>query len=105
ELESLDKSIEQDKLKTQKPKTPLKLSYKAKLALDSLPQEIEELERHIALLESDLTNPDKYQTIGITALANQLENLKADLDVKLEQYFALEQKALDLQTMLHAYKI
>ena len=75
------------------------------LALDSLPQEIEELEGRIALLESDLTNPEKYQTIGITAIANELENLKAELDVKLEQYFALEQKALDLQNTLHTHKM
>ncbi|RDU67174.1 ABC transporter C-terminal domain-containing protein [Helicobacter equorum] len=68
------------------------LFCKEKLALDSLPQEIEELEGRIALLESDLTNPEKYQNIGITAIANALENLKVELDMKLEQYFALEQK-------------
>ncbi|WP_395148934.1 ribosomal protection-like ABC-F family protein [uncultured Helicobacter sp.] len=105
ELESLDKSVEQEKLKIQKPKTPLKLSYKEKLALDSLPQEIEELEGRIALLESDLTNPEKYQSIGITAIANALENLKVELDMKLEQYFALEQKALDLQNTFHTHRM
>ena len=78
---------------------------KEKLALDSLPQEIEELEGRIALLESDLTNPEKYQSIGIAAIANALENLKVELDMKLEQYFALEQKALDLQNTLHTHRM
>ncbi|WP_394909713.1 ABC-F family ATP-binding cassette domain-containing protein [uncultured Helicobacter sp.] len=74
-----------------------KLSYKEKLALDTLPSEIDALEVRIADLESDLANPQKYQARGIATLASELETLKSELDSKLEQYFALEQKAWELQ--------
>ena len=74
-----------------------KLSYKEKLALEVLPSEIDELEARIADLESDLANPEAYQIRGIATLASELEALKSELDSKLERYFALEQKAWELQ--------
>lgn len=95
EIESLSKSIKESahEEKTQKPKAQTKLSYKEKLALETLPNEIDVLESRIAALESDLTNPEKYQALGIATLASELEALKIELDSKLEEYFALEHKA------------
>lgn len=95
EIESLSKSIKESahEEKTQKPKAQTKLSYKEKLALEALPNEIDVLESRIAALESDLTNPEKYQALGIATLASELEALKIELDSKLEEYFALEHKA------------
>ena len=95
EIESLSKSIKESahEEKTQKPKAQTKLSYKEKLALEALPNEIDVLESRIVALESDLTNPEKYQALGIATLASELEALKIELDSKLEEYFALEHKA------------
>lgn len=95
EIESLSKSIKESahEEKTQKPKAQTKLSYKEKLALETLPNEIDVLESRIVALESDLTNPEKYQALGIATLASELEALKIELDSKLEEYFALEHKA------------
>ena len=95
EIESLSKSIKESahEEKTQKPKAQTKLSYKEKLALETLPNEIDVLESRIAALEADLTNPEKYQALGIATLASELEALKIELDSKLEEYFALEHKA------------
>lgn len=100
QIESLGKDIEGDTQHKPKPqKTKNKLSYKDKLALDALPSEIDALEARIAGLESDLANPQKYQAVGISTLASELEALKSELDSKLEQYFALEQKAWELQNI------
>lgn len=79
--------------KEKKSKAPTKLSYKDQRALESLPSEIEELEKMIKRLESELSDPKIYEQKGIISIANELEECKKLYEEKLEQYFELMEKS------------
>lgn len=79
--------------KEKKSKAPTKLSYKDQRALESLPSEIEGLEKMIKRLESELSDPKIYEQKGIVSIANELEECKKLYEEKLEQYFELMEKS------------
>lgn len=79
--------------KEKKSKAPTKLSYKDQRALESLPNEIEELEMMIKRLESDLSDPKIYEQKGIISIANELEECKKIYEEKLGLYFDLIEKS------------
>lgn len=79
--------------KEKKSKAPTKLSYKDQRALESLPSEIEGLEKMIKRLESELSDPKIYEQKGIISIANELEECKKLYEEKLEQYFELMEKS------------
>lgn len=88
----IEKEITKEQ-KEKKERTPTKLSYKDQRALELLPQEIEELEMSIKKLESELGDPKIYEQRGIVSIANELEECRKNLEMKLEQYFELMEKS------------
>ena len=75
----------------EKPKQ-VKLTYKEKIALEKLPQEIEELEVLIEEKNNCLANPACYEQIGITDLAQELEEIEVRYEAKVEELLTIEEK-------------
>ncbi|TLD89847.1 MULTISPECIES: ribosomal protection-like ABC-F family protein [Helicobacter] len=73
-------------------KKPTKLSYKENLALQTLPKEIEELEKRQKDLQEILSNPKEYEKQGVLTLAEELAQIESTLDTKITQYLLLEDK-------------
>ena len=76
-----------------KQEKPLRLTYKEKMALESLPAEIEALETQIDAINTCLADPDCYAEKGISVLAGELEALENSYEAKVEHFLALEEKA------------
>ncbi|TLD96055.1 ABC transporter ATP-binding protein [Helicobacter jaachi] len=99
--QTLSQNIESKKLdsikhKPDAPKKPQKLSYKQKLALQSLPLEIEELEQKQKALKEALSNPQIYEQQGISTLAKELADVENELESKIAQYLDLEEQNMQL---------
>ena len=75
----------------QKSKT-LKLTFKEKIALEKLPDEIDELELKIEEKNECLTDPKCYEDIGITALAKELQELEEVYEQKVEELLTIQEK-------------
>jgi ATP-binding cassette subfamily F protein uup len=90
EMEKESKKIE-PKTKESKPKE-LKLTFKEKIALEKLPEEIESIETQIEEKNSCLADPLCYQDIGITQLAKELEELKNIYEKKVEELLNIQEK-------------
>ncbi len=97
ELKELDdmevgaKEVEKPKEEKVK-KEAKKLSFKEKNDYEKLPLEIEKLEAEIKRLNHALGDPEIYQKEGISKLSAELDAATADLEVKMERYFELEEK-------------
>ncbi|PAF50545.1 ABC-F family ATP-binding cassette domain-containing protein [Helicobacter sp. 13S00477-4] len=96
EYEFMQTEVEK-KQPTQKNKIITKLSYKESMELESLPIEIEKLEKIVKILESELSDNQIYQVKGIVQIASDLENAKKELESKIERYFLLEEKQQGLK--------
>ena len=70
----------------------VKLTFKEKLALEKLPQEIELLEQEMEEKNECLANPKCYEDIGITALAKELQELEELYEQKVEELLSIEEK-------------
>ncbi len=70
-----------------------RLTYKEKIALETLPGEIEALEEKIDALNACLADPDCYAEKGIQRLAQELEALEADYESKVDALLDIEEKA------------
>ena len=71
----------------QKSKTAAKLSYKQTQILEFHPEKIANLEGKIAELNAALSDPKIYQKMGLTALYNDLETAKKELENLENEYF------------------
>ena len=71
----------------QKSKTGAKLSYKQTQILEFHPEKIANLEGKIAELNAALSDPEIYQKLGLTALYNDLEAAKKELENLENEYF------------------
>lgn len=95
ELNSLEFDIQKEKTQTVKvvneAKKQTKLSYKDQREYDSLPKEIEELEKKLDELNNCLADPKCYEEKGIVALSSELENTKNLYEEKVERFLALEE--------------
>ncbi|MDP4709056.1 MAG: ATP-binding cassette domain-containing protein [Rickettsiaceae bacterium] len=71
---------------------PQKLSYKYMRLLETLPGEIETLEKQIKIIEDQLSKPDLYNRDNkkFNQLSQNLEQAKIDLERKLEQWLEVE---------------
>jgi ATP-binding cassette subfamily F protein uup len=71
---------------------PQKLSYKYMRLLETLPGEIESLEKQIKTTEEQLSKPDLYNSDNkkFNQLSQSLEQAKIDLERKLEQWLEVE---------------
>lgn len=91
EMESLACKSKPKEISREKPKT-LKLTFKEKIALEKLPQEIDELESKIEEKNMCLADPKCYEDIGITALAKELQELEEIYEQKVEELLTIEEK-------------
>jgi ATP-binding cassette subfamily F protein uup len=87
ELETLETNFTKERPKEEtKPKTKTKLSYKEQHDLETLPDEIEDLETQIEALNTCLADPTCYQEKGLTQLSDELAKLQEVYDTKSERY-------------------
>ncbi len=102
-LDEMDKEhTQKDKLLHVKPKNDkaLKLSYKEKEQLETLPYEIEALEQEIEKLNNCLSNPECYGEKGLNTLAKELENLETLYEEKVEILLNIEEKQEQIENIL-----
>ena len=78
---------EAEQAQKQKSKTSAKLSYKQTQILSSHPAKIAALEAKIKELNAGLSDPKIYRQIGLTALYNDLEAAKSELETLENEYF------------------
>ena len=98
ELDALE-SAATNKEKTTQELTPptkekdIRLTYKEKIALEELPQEIELLESQIEEKNNCLADPKCYEEMGLTKLAQELQGLEELYEKKVEKLLDIEEKA------------
>ncbi|MBL0708350.1 MAG: ABC-F family ATP-binding cassette domain-containing protein [Sulfurimonas sp.] len=96
ELKELD-AMESDSTKKEnttakeKVKT-IKLTFKEKMALESLPDEIDKIEKQIEEKNKCLADPKCYEDIGIAQIALELKSLEDDYEQKVEDLLSIEEK-------------
>ncbi|WP_299027527.1 ribosomal protection-like ABC-F family protein [uncultured Campylobacter sp.] len=88
---------EAEQAQKQKSKTGAKLSYKQTQILSSHPEKIAVLEAKIKELNAGLSDPKIYQQIGLTALYNDLEAAKSELETLENEYFEVLEIAENLE--------
>ncbi|MBZ7946454.1 ABC-F family ATP-binding cassette domain-containing protein [Campylobacter sp. RM9939] len=81
----------------QKEKKNQKLSYKENEILNNHPEKIEVIEKQIAQLNKDLSNPTVYQNIGINKLYEELQKAQETLEIFEKEYFEVLEKSENLQ--------
>jgi len=91
EMQSLACEIKPKELVRKKEKT-LKLTFKEKIALEKLPNEIDELELKMEEKNKCLANPKCYEDIGITELAKELQELEEVYENKVEELLTIQEK-------------
>lgn len=98
ELESFETTIIKETPKAKpKPKQKTKLSYKEQRALETLPDEIEELENKMEELNNCLANPECYQEKGLSTLSEELVTLEATYEAKSDEYLELLELVEELE--------
>ena len=85
-------------VQAEKPKA-LKLTFNEQKALEKLPVEIEALEAKIDELNASLADPQKYEKIGISVLAEELEKTKALYEEKVDELLTIEEKAEEIEAL------
>ena len=88
---------EAEQAQKQKSKTGAKLSYKQTQILSSHPEKIAALEAKVKELNAGLSDPKIYQQIGLTALYNDLEAAKSELETLENEYFEVLEIAENLE--------
>ncbi|MFZ2891456.1 ribosomal protection-like ABC-F family protein [Sulfuricurvum sp.] len=82
----------------EKPKV-FKLTFNEQRSLEKLPLEIEALEAKIDELNASLADPKKYEKIGISVLAEELEKTKALYEEKVDELLTIEEKAEEIEAL------
>jgi len=81
-----------------KPKA-VKLTFNEQKALATLPDEIDALEKKIDDLNTSLADPKKYEKIGISVLADELEKTKALYEEKVDELLTIEEKQEHIESL------
>lgn len=76
-----------------------KLTFNEQRALEKLPAEIETLEAKIDELNASLADPKKYEKIGISVLAEELEKTKTLYEEKVDELLTIEEKAEEIEAL------
>ncbi len=100
ELGSMESEASKEKVievKREKTKT-LKLTFKEKMALEKLPQEIDELENKIDEKNNCLADPKCYEEIGLTALAKELADMEELYEQKIEELLTIQEKEEEINS-------
>jgi ABC transport system ATP-binding/permease protein len=74
-----------------------KLTFNEQRALLTLPTEIDALEIKIDELNASLADPKKYEKIGISVLAEELEKTKVLYEEKVDELLTIEEKAEEIE--------
>jgi len=100
ELDNMENAVKVQKPKEVSPEKSksLKLTFKEKIALEKLPQEIEELEEEIENKNECLANPKCYEDIGITQLAKELAELEESYEEKVEELLTIQEKEEEINS-------
>jgi ATP-binding cassette subfamily F protein uup len=99
ELANMEKESAKEKPLERVKQKELKLTFKEKIALEKLPDEIETLEKLIDEKNNCLSNPACYEKIGITLLADELQKLKESYEEKVEELLIIEEKAEEIASL------
>jgi ATP-binding cassette subfamily F protein uup len=83
--------------KREKHKT-LKLTFKEKMALESLPSEIDSLEEKIEKTNECLATPKCYEERGISTIAEELAALEALYEEKVEELLTIQEKEEEINS-------
>jgi len=101
EIETIISEAEQSK---PAPKSPpkekqkaLKLTYKEKEFLETLPKEIESLEAQIEKINACLADPECYGEKGISVVAEELSAAETLYEAKVEELLAIEEKLEEIE--------
>lgn len=78
------------------PKKSVKLSFKEKQLLESLPEEIDALETQLNSLNACLSDPQCYEEKGLSFLAQEIETLESVYEEKVELLLEIEEKVENL---------
>ncbi|MDD2906228.1 MAG: ABC-F family ATP-binding cassette domain-containing protein [Sulfurimonas sp.] len=100
ELEEMQQVEEKPKTQPREKAKTLKLTYKEKIALEQLPQEIDAIEEKIQEKNNCLADPKCYEKIGITVLAKELEELEALYELKVEELLTIQEKEEEINSYL-----
>lgn len=98
ELADMEKESAKEKPQERAKQKTLKLTFKEKIALEKLPAEIERLEKLIDEKNSCLADPKCYEKIGITVLADELNELKEIYEQKVEELLSIEEKVEEIES-------
>jgi len=85
-------------VQNEKPKV-FKLTFNEQRALEKLPAEIEVLEAKIDELNASLADPKKYEKIGISVLAEELEKTKTLYEEKVDELLTIEEKVEEIEAL------
>ena len=92
ELEEMEKESIKEKPQERVKEKTIKLTFKEKIALEKLPEEIDALEKMIEEKKICLADPKCYESIGISVLANELAKLENEYETKVEELLTIEEK-------------
>ncbi|MCD4667829.1 MAG: ABC transporter ATP-binding protein, partial [Sulfurimonas sp.] len=76
----------------------LKLTFKEKIALEKLPDEIDELELKMEEKNKCLANPKCYEDMGISALAKELQEIEELYEQKVEELLTIQEKEEEINS-------
>jgi len=91
EMEVLAKVEKPKEVKREKVKK-LSLTFKEKIALEKLPDEIDKLEIEIEKKNNCLADPKCYEEIGLSKLAQELQELEESYEQKVEELLTIQEK-------------
>jgi len=91
ELDNFTKEVKKSEIKHVTNRA-IKLSYKEKSELQSLPLEIEKLEKEILELNTCLEDVKCYEKIGLTKLSEKLQKLESLYEEVVDRFLELEEK-------------
>lgn len=99
EIKEINEEIKDESIvKEQKTRTKSKkLSYKQNEILNNHPDKIAELEKQIKILNSYLSDKEKYEKYGIVELSKELDEAKNKLDKLEEEYYEVLQLQEEIQ--------
>lgn len=80
----------------------MKLTFNEQRALEKLPAQIDALESKIDELNASLADPKKYEKIGISVLAQELEKTKELYEEKVEELLTIQEKEEAIEALKNA---
>ena len=102
ELDNMELEATQEKrveVETKQKAKTIKLTFKEKIALEKLPNEIETLELQIEEKNKCLADPKCYEDIGIGQLASELGKLEELYEQKVEELLTIQEKEEQINSL------